>query len=236
MNESSDDPRTVDPLTGAARERLRQPGYYPSFSTLRQQRFWDAKTRSVILKRVHDVPAIRFFGPEQVRLLEAICARMLPQDDREEQYRVPIVPQIDSRLAEGATDGYRYEDMPPDGEAYLLGMRAIDETAATRYGMSFIDLPLREQDVLLSNLHDGHPGDHPTWKRMPVERFWLLLLGDCIEAYYSHPWAWDEIGFGGPAYPRAYMRLERGEPETWEVEEVRYAWAAPLWSVSEEAQ
>jgi hypothetical protein len=26
-------------------------------------------------------------------------------------------------------------------------------------------------------------------------------------AFYSHPWAWNEIGFGGPAYPRGFMRL-----------------------------
>ena len=24
-----------------------------------------------------------------------------------------------------------------------------------------------------------------------------MLVGDCAEAYYSHPWAWDEIGYGG---------------------------------------
>ena len=53
------------------------------------------------------------------------------------------------------------------------------------------------------------------------------------EAYYSHPYAWDEIGFGGPAYPRAYMRLEHGEPEPWEVNEQRYAWLAPEDSVSD---
>ena len=58
-----------------------------------------------------------------------------------------------------------------------------------------------------------------------MHRFWVLLVQDCVDAYYSHPWAWDEIGFGGPAYPRAYMRLERGEPEPWEVEEKRYDWA-----------
>ena len=62
---------------------------------------------------------------------------------------------------------------------------------------------------------------------MPVERYWALLVQDCLEAYYAHPWAWDEIGFGGPAYPRAYMRLEHGEPEPWEVEELRYEWLAP---------
>ena len=55
----------------------------------------------------------------------------------------------------------------------------------------------------------------------------MLLVQDCVEAYYSHPWAWDEIGFGGPSYPRGYMRLERGEAETWESEEKRYDWQAP---------
>ena len=60
----------------------------------------------------------------------------------------------------------------------------------------------------------------------------MLLVSDCVEAYYAHPWAWDEIGFGGPAYPRAYMRLERGEAEPWEAEEKRYEWEAPDGSVS----
>ena len=27
-----------------------------------------------------------------------------------------------------------------------------------------------------------------------------------LAGFYSHPWAWNEIGFGGPAYPRGYMR------------------------------
>ncbi|MGZ4229300.1 MAG: gluconate 2-dehydrogenase subunit 3 family protein, partial [Solirubrobacteraceae bacterium] len=32
----------------------------------------------------------------------------------------------------------------------------------------------------------------------------------------SHPWAWNEIGFGGPAYPRGYARLGAGQRENWE--------------------
>ena len=62
----------------------------------------------------------------------------------------------------------------------------------------------------------------------------MLLVEDCVEAYYAHPWAWDEIGFGGPAYPRGYMRLEHGLPEPWEVEEERYEWSGPRWSASNE--
>ena len=68
---------------------------------------------------------------------------------------------------------------------------------------------------------------------MPIHSFCALVVGDCVEMYYAHPWAWDEIGFGGPAYPRAYIRLERGEAEPWEVEEERYAWLAPNDAVSD---
>jgi hypothetical protein len=50
-----------------------------------------------------------------------------------------------------------------------------------------------------------------------------------LAAFYSHPWAWNEIGFGGPAYPRGYMRLAEGpagaDPdearETYELDPVR---------------
>lgn len=227
------DTRPVDPLTGKPIGPMAQPGYYPGFSTLGQQKFWDAKTREVILDRVNNIPEIRFFSPQEARLLEAICDRVLPQDDRDEAHKIPIVPQIDKRLYENTHDGYRYEKMPPDREAFRLGLQAIEEMAQSRYGQGFLDIGPREQGGILRSLHDGKPAAaHKIWERMPVAHFWMLLLTDCAEAYYSHPWSWDEIGFGGPAYPRAYMRLERGEAEPWEVKEKRYEWRAPDTSVS----
>jgi hypothetical protein len=231
----STDGRPVDAVTGEPIGPLAQPGYYPGFSTLSQQNFWDAKTRSVILDRVNNVPPIRFFTAEQAQLLTAICDLVLPQDDRDAAHTIPIVPRIDERLYHDVSDGYRYEGMPPDREAYALGLQAIDEMARLQHGCGFLDLDPRRRGELLQSLHDGKPaGGHDIWKRMPVHRFWMLLAADCAEAYYSHPWAWDEIGFGGPAYPRAYMRLERGEPETWEVEETRYEWNPPGSAVSAE--
>ncbi len=211
-----------------------QPGYYPGFRTLDQRKFWDAHTREVILDRVNNVPPVRFFTAEEARVMEAICRHILPQDDRPADTRIPILPWIDKRLHEKSGDGYRYEDMPPDGEAYRLALQAIDEIAHHLHGRAFLDIGDRAQDELLEMIHDGEPpAGRRIWERMPVERFWMLLVQDCIDAYYSHPLAWDEIGFGGPAYPRAYMRLERGEPEPWEVEEERYDWSAPEHSVSD---
>jgi hypothetical protein len=222
------DRRPVDSRTGKPIGPMAQPGYYPCFSTLSQQKFWDAKTREVVLDRVNNIPPIRFFNPEEARLLEAICDRVLPQDDRDQAHKIPIVPQIDKRLYEDSHDGYRYEDMPPDREAFRLGLRAIEQIARHEYSAGFLEIGPREQDAILRSLHDGKPpAAHHIWEKMAVHRFWMLLVSDCAEAYYAHPWAWDEIGFGGPAYPRAYMRLERGEAEPWEVKEKRYEWEPP---------
>jgi hypothetical protein len=229
------DPRVIDPHTGEPMEPMAQPGYYPGFSTLGQQNHWDATTREVVLDRVENVPPIRFFTPYEAQLLEAICDRVLPQDDRIPSRRIPIVPSIDKKLYEKIRDGYRYENMPHDREAFQLGLKAIDEIAQVKHGAPFIQISKSAQETILRELHDGKPAAaDEVWKHMPVAHFWMLLVGACAEAYYAHPWAWDEIGFGGPAYPRAYMRLERGEPEPWEVRERRYEWDAPPWSQSAE--
>ncbi len=231
------DGRPTDPRTGRPIGPLAQPGYYPGYSTLGQQNFWDAKTRAIVLDRVENVPPIRFFTAEQAKLLEALAARIIPQEDRDGEHRIPIVPHIDQRLYEDRQDGYRHEDMPPDREAFSLGLAAIEEIARHLHQRSFTELGPREQDGLLQMIHHGRPpAAQEIWKRLPIHRFWMLLVKDCAEAYYAHPWAWDEIGFGGPAYPRGYMRLENGEPEPWEVKERRYQWKAPESSLSGECE
>lgn len=223
----------VDPETGQPIAPRAQPGYYPGFSTLAQQRFWDEATRQVVVRRVRHVPPLRFFTPDEARLAGAICDRVLPQDDRDAAHRIPILAHIDERLFENRIEGYRYEDMPPDQEAYRLALVGIEAVAHALYGRLFVELEPLEQDNVLLTLHDDDPpAGRDVWERVPPRRFWPMLVHDCIAAYYAHPWAWDEIGFGGPAYPRGYMRLERGAPEPWEVQERRYLWEPPAHSLS----
>ena len=224
----------IDPKTGNPMAPKHQPGYYPGYSTLDQRTYWDAATRGVVEKRVYLPPPIRFFTPDQLQLMTAVCDRILPQHDRTPERRIPIVNYIDERLFENKIDGYRYENMPPDAEAHLLGLEAIELTARTIHGQPFTELDDLKKDALLKSIHDlKQLAAREIWHRMSMERYWHLLVGDCVTAYYSHPWAWDEIGFGGPAYPRAYMRLEGGMPEPWEKDEQRYEWQAPQSSLSD---
>ena len=166
--------------------------------------------------------------------MQAVCDRLMPQDDRDEAHKIAIVNYIDNRLYNRNIDGYRFEDMPPDHEAHLLGLQAIEAIAQYMFSQSFIELGPRDQDQVLQTIHDGNPpAAEDIWRKMSVTRFWMLLMQDAVDAYYAHPYAWDEVGFGGPAYPRGYMRLENGKPEPWEVEEQRYEWNAPSASLSD---
>ncbi len=223
----------VDVKIGQPLKSRAQPGYYPGYNTLSQQKFWDEATRKVVLSRVNEVPPIRFFTPPEHKLMLAICARLLPQDDRDKEHKIPIVNYIDDRLYHDRIEGYRFEDMPPDREAHRLGLEAIEAIAHKMYGHSFVKLGPLEQEQVLQTIHDGNPpAGEEIWQRMSVVRYWTLLMQDAIEAYYAHPYAWDEIGFGGPAYPRGYLRQQNGMAEPWEKDEQPYPWNAPPGSPS----
>lgn len=227
------------PATGEHLAARRQPGYYPGFSTLKQQKYWDAATRMLIQRRVWRSIPIRFFTPDEEQTLRAVVDRILPQEDRLQSHRIDVLSGIDERLFENRLEGYRYADMPPDQDAYRLAARAFEEMGHEQYAQSFHVLDIMRQETLLRSVHRAEPlAAKELWSQMNVQRFWTMLVSDCCSVYYAHPYAWDEIGFGGPAHPRGYMRLEEGEPEPWEVAEQRYEWAAPDDSLSdtEEAQ
>jgi Gluconate 2-dehydrogenase subunit 3 len=228
MSTRENQPRPRVLQTNEPLPEMRQPGYYPGFNTMNQAPFWDEATRRTVEKRTEEPPPIRFFTAKQVQLMTCVLEHVLPQSDREPSRRIPLVNHLDERLYSGKISGFRYEGMPPDADAYRLAMRAFEAMAQEVYGCRFDECSYAQREELLESLNEGQPaGGNELWSQMPLKRFWTMLLHDAASAYYAHPWAWDEIGFGGPAYPRGYMRLERGEPEPWEVEERRYDWVAP---------
>ncbi len=227
----------VDPKTGKPLAPRTQPGYYRGFSTMAQRKYWDAATRRVIDERVGQSKPIRFFTEDEALTMAAVMDRILPQEDRTDDRKIALLPVLDDRLHEHRIDGYRYADMPSDRDAYRLAARAFESMARELHGKAFHALDLIQQEHILQSVHHAEPqAAQQLWKQMNIERFWTMLVGDCCSAYYQHPWAWDEIGFGGPSYPRGYMRLEEGEPEPWEKGETRYEWRAPDDTVSAEVK
>lgn len=193
---------------------------YPDADVLAQRGHWDEATRKVVMDRLHNVPPYRFFDDRERKILQAVCARVIPQDHRPPNKRVPIAPWIDQRCDHRAIDGFRFDDMPPQEVAWRKALAGMEEAARTLFGPGFTELSVGEQDAVLARVRRGDPpGD--SWRGLPVRRFWVnLALRQILGVYYAHPYAWDEIGFGGPAYPRGYFALNHGAREPSEAREV----------------
>jgi gluconate 2-dehydrogenase subunit 3-like protein len=193
-------------------------GRYPDFDVLEQSDHWDEQTRKVVLDRVENVPPIRFFDVREATALDVLCNHLTGQVG--EEPKLPVLAYVDEKLHDGKRDGYRYFDLPDDGETWRRVARGLDDEARKLGTESYALLSDHDQDELChrfakAELFGG------VWATLNVSRAFAVVLRDVCEAYYSHPWAWNEIGFPGPAYPRGYSRfgsphLRDGETETWE--------------------
>lgn len=149
------------------------PMRYPNYNVLDNWSSpdWDDQTREVVRQRLEEVPPIRFFTHEEAHTLAAVAERIVPQPDRSEIEKIPIVPWVDQKLFEDKRDGYRYEEMPPQREAWRLGLAGINQTAQALFaGKPFVDLDRLSQDVVLQHVARGSAsGD--AWNQVPAARF-----------------------------------------------------------------
>ena len=113
--------------------------------------------------------------------------------------------------------------MPDDRDAWRLVARGLDEETTRRASVPFASAWGELQHEIVTAFANAElHGD--TWSRLNVAHAFSVVMRGVVQAFYSHPWAWNEIGFGGPAYPRGYSRfgsphLQPAERESWEAVE-----------------
>ena len=195
---------------------------FPGYDVLdkRDTLSWNAATRSAIDQRLAVPREPRFFSSDEFATLESVCDRILPQPaDRAEP--VPLAAYVDAKIFDGLGDGYRFGKLPAQGEAWKIGLAALDHEARQRHAARFRDLSRADRDAILRDMQHGRlEGDH--WKGMPLKLFFTKrVVHDVTDAYYGHPTAWNEIGFGGPAAPRGYVRMDKNRRDPWEAAEAK---------------
>jgi hypothetical protein len=193
-------------------------GRYPGYNVLAQAEHWDEVTRRVVLDRVEHVPPFRFFAAHECDTLIPFCDRLTGQD---EEPRIPVLAYVDEKLHENVGNGYQYVDLPSDQETWRTVARGLDEEARALGPGSYAELSHHHQLQVCHRFAEGELSGG-SWAALNVARAFKLVLRDVCEAFYAHPWAWNEIGFGGPAYPRGYAAFGTpgfGEREHWEAEE-----------------
>ncbi|MBV9819310.1 MAG: gluconate 2-dehydrogenase subunit 3 family protein [Solirubrobacterales bacterium] len=169
-------------------------GRFPDFDVMAHREHWDPVTRRTLEERVAQVPACRFFDEREQRTLGAFLDVVLAQDS---EPRIPVLQMVDKKMADGKLDGYRFDDMPPDPETWKRVARHLD---------GFAERSDAEQHEVVRRFSGGELD----WDDLNVSRAWSVVMRGALSEFYSHPWAFNEIGFRGPAYPRGYMRRNMG--------------------------
>lgn len=204
------------------------PPRFPGFDVLTEVERWDAVTAGVVLARLAPPPEMSIFTGRERAAAEALCDQLLAQH---EEPRIPVAALIDVRLATGETDGWHYADMPPDVDAWRQTLAFLDQDAQAAHGTDFAQLEANRQAGLVQAVQDL---GSQAWHGLPAKQVWSLWTRYACAAFYSHPWAWNEIGFPGPAYPRGYKNIGIDAREGFEVADVTNTDPVP-WAARAEA-
>jgi hypothetical protein len=195
-------------------------GRFPDYNVLNKRRTpsWNNKTREVVARRLAVGPEPKFFTTDEFKTVEALAARIVPQSPS--RPAIPVAALVDEKLNLRKRDGYRQAGTPREDEAWRRGLKALDSEAQDAYGARFRGLSADNQDTLLARMQKGELSAKDWGSMKPKVFFKTRLAHDLVFAYYSHPTAWSEIGWGGPASPRGYVRMDFNERDPWEAAEV----------------
>jgi hypothetical protein len=190
-------------------------GRYPDYDVLDQASHWDEVTRELVLERVDSVPPLRFFTTAEATALGPFCDLVLAQDA---EPKIPVLNMVDAKLFAGELDGFHYAGMPDDRETWRRVARGLDAAARQHGAVDFVNASGEVRERVVEAFADGTLHGE-VWDDLPPAHAWKVVTRAMLSAFYSHPWAWNEIGFGGPAYPRGYARIGAGQRESWEPKE-----------------
>ena len=123
------------------------------------------------------------FTPAEFALLQAVSVQLVPHDPA----ALPLARRIDARLAEGESDGWRYDALPPDADAYRQLLTALPA--------DFLTLGQMGQIAALTQTQQAHP------------LIFEELLAELTESYYSRPEAQLGIGYVGFADAAGWTQI-----------------------------
>ncbi|PWK13440.1 gluconate 2-dehydrogenase subunit 3 family protein [Tumebacillus permanentifrigoris] len=189
--------------------------HYPKYDVMHEQEHWDEHTREIVVKRF-DLPVTfsQLTGAE-VECIRALTALFV--DDSRLKLLDYVVKHYDSKLASTIGEDQRKAGTPPEKVLIRDGLAALETLAQSEYSHSFTALSPERQTALLVGLErDTLTLQTPVGTKLPAPEFFKKMLTESVSAYYSHPLVWSEIGYGGPAYPRGYVRSEFGLTDPWE--------------------
>lgn len=154
--------------------------------------------------------APQFFSSAEYELLSAVCD--LLTDQTSENRLVPVASFIDERLAEGKSEGWRFNHMPSGPRMYRRGLQGINESSVILFNDEFTSLSRTQKILVLKALQTGAASGQ-CWEGMSAVTFFEELLAETAEIFYAHPLAQEEISYTGMADAFGWNKIGLNETE-----------------------
>ncbi|KQT69913.1 MULTISPECIES: gluconate 2-dehydrogenase subunit 3 family protein [unclassified Aureimonas] len=192
-----------DDLPGEALARTRTaPTLPPAYAALIRSDRVSPHLRDELLKRARpDDPAAapRSLEPHQFDILSAALDSIVPQNP---DAFIDLAARLDAMMAEATGNGWRYEALPGDPDAYRAGLETLGDLAQDRFGQGFADLSPEERDAILRDVEAGKAGFEDREGRFDAEQMVLWfeeLRSDAVRHYVAHPATMARLGYSGIA-------------------------------------
>lgn len=184
------------------------------FDVLSQTKEWDKETQDVVTSRTsNDVPPLTL-RQHELDTLTSICSILLG-DDRSDILAF-VISHIDTKMRIGIGESERNINMPPFQLLVHKGIQAWNTFCSSKHGHEFAAMDSQIQlDFITSLIVSPVPFQVANYE-IQSKDFLDRIHTEAVSAYFSHPTIWSEIGYAGPAYPRGYVRIERGLTDPWE--------------------
>jgi len=195
---------------------MAKESHYPAYDVLKHQEEWDEHTQSIVVSRLVQTWEFQFLTLYEVEMLQVICSQLV--GDTRGDIVAYMVQHIDQSLDRSPGEGQRKVGVPKAQQLIRQGLQYLDEASKRRHVLAFLQLEKRQQWRFLDDLSRGQAVEVAEWDSTLQKECFKRLLSWATESYYSHPVVWSEIGYGGPAYPRGYVRAQLGQLDPWEAQ------------------
>lgn len=193
------------------------------------ERVSDQLKAELFRRALPDDPATvpRSFDQHQLDTLRAMVSRILPDA---EAYGIDIALRLDAMMADQEGNGWRYEALPTDPDAYRAGLDTLNALAEAKTGQGFDLLPEAARDELLETIGQGNavsPVPAGCFDAEQMKLWFEEVRSDAVRHYVAHPAIMARIGYSGFANGggtgSAFQGFEKvgiDEREAWEPEPV----------------
>jgi pimeloyl-ACP methyl ester carboxylesterase len=202
----------------------------PTFQTLLEGPHTAPQTRAALSARLTDTtPPPQTFSATELRTLHALIDTVIPNAPPN------LTTRLDEALAQPQADGWRFDILPSDAEAWHQGLASLDAAAHRAHGVTFLALTPTLRHALLLEAQKGNLGRGPlgalhlgesaqAFTATQMQHWFEDVRSELTRLYVSDPRTLDRIGFTGFADdPTGFtqIRLEDQAATPEELEPIR---------------